>query len=321
MSRAEFLRLVRIAFGYIGLWLLVAVFSTSEFFRRVMATYGNNPPPLNETLEFQLVVALNWAMTTPLIVAIAERLPLRGPHSFRNTVILTMLVPPFATIRAVWGAVVMNVFEDGYIRPDFIKLSFGIRFHHYMFVFGVIIIVTNVLLAQAEEAAREQRTIVLETALTTAVIEDMRARLQPQFLFATLDAIVARIRTAPADADGMIVSLSYLLRRSLDFAQRDDIALSDELAFIERYLMIQRLRFEGALTTRVEVEDDVLDARVQPFLLQPLVDDAVMSGSGVVEVHGRASGSRLRLEVQGAKTVTLEVPLVLPEAEVKQCVS
>jgi two-component system LytT family sensor kinase len=320
MTLPHFLRLVRIALGYIGIWLIVALFSTSEFLRRVLATF-NSTPPLIDVLEFQIVSSLNWAMVTPIVVAIAERLPLRGPHALRNTAFFVAFVPAFATLRAIWGAIVMNIVEDGYIQPAFIRLSLGIRFHHYMFVLIVIIAVTNVVLAQAEEVERERRTIVLETAVTTAEIEDMRARLQPQFLFATLDAIVARIRSAPAEADRMIVSLSYLLRRSLDFAQRDDIALSDELAFIERYLAIQRLRFEGALTTRVEVEDDVLDARVQPFLLQPLVDDAVTSGSGMVEIHGRATGSRLRLEVQGAKTVTLEVPLVLPEAEVKQCAS
>jgi len=320
MTAAHFRRLVRIALGYVGLWLIVAVFSTSEFLRRVMAAY-NEAPPLIDVLQFQIVSALNWAMLTPIVVAIAERLPLRGPHALRNTTFFVAFVPVVATLRAIWGAIVMNLVEDGYIQPAFIRLSIGIRFHHYMFVLIVIITVTNVLVAQAEEVERERRTIVLETAVTTAEIEDMRARLQPQFLFASLDAIAARIRTAPAEADRMIVSLSYLLRQSLDFGQRDDIALSDELAFIERYLTIQRLRFDGALTTRVEVDDDVLDARVQPFLLQPLVDDAVTSGSGAIEIYARANGSRLRLEVQGAKTVALEVPLVLPEAEVKQCAS
>jgi two-component system LytT family sensor kinase len=360
VSAREFLRLVAIAFAFVGLWLVFGLFNTSEFYRRAIAMRGELPDVI-ANLQIQIVSSLNWAWMTPIVVAIAERLRLRGSAALRNLSVLAVLTPLLATFRTVAGASIQSYVEDGYVKPEFLELSLGIRSFRNIFIITIIIIVTNLVIAQTEELARERRTILLQTALANSELEDVRSRLRPAFLFATLDAIAARIRSAPAVADRMLVALSYLLRRSLDFGRTDDISLGDELAFVERYLSIQQMRFDG-LVANVDVDEDVLGARVPPLFLQPLVDDVVAysiaeRGGSHIVIRGRAEGARLRLELHDdgmpdeqhgaafrqletlltqrfgvhhdvtvdrshrSTVATIHIPLIVPEAEVHVCAS
>ncbi|MDB4915151.1 MAG: histidine kinase internal region [Gemmatimonadetes bacterium] len=144
---------------------------------------------------------------------------------------------------------------------------------------------------------------VLETQLADARLDALRVQLQPHFLFNSLHAISSLIATAPADAQRMITLLAELLRSTLDQSSATEVALSDELAWIERYLSLQRLRFGAKLQVAISAAPAALSARVPPLVLQPLVENALVhgtdpeTGAASVVISATVHGARLVLVV------------------------
>ena len=227
MTRKHFARLFGLAMGLIGIWLVVGLFTASEFYRRTLALNGATEN-VNYILLFQMASSLMWATLTPLIVGIAERLPLRKPHLARNAVILAVLLPVMAVFRAVAGGVVLNLSEGDRPSVQMADLSISIRTHRNIAIVAVIIIVTNLLLAQREAAQRRQREAGGQALLARAKLDALRAQLQPAFVFGALQSIADTIETDAAAADRMIVTLADLLRRSLA-AGGDDVLEVEEV--------------------------------------------------------------------------------------------
>ncbi|HVX88140.1 MAG TPA: histidine kinase [Gemmatimonadales bacterium] len=151
--------------------------------------------------------------------------------------------------------------------------------------------------------ARELATAALETQLTRAQLQALQGQLHPHFLFNTLNAIGVLVRDDPAAAARVVSLLADLLRRTLDGAQQQEVALREELDFLERYLEIERTRFPDRLRTAIEVAAPLRELLVPSFLLQPLVENAVRYGiaprpeGGRVVVRAAREGDRLVLDV------------------------
>ena len=103
----------------------------------------------------------------------------------------------------------------------------------------------------------------------------------------------------------MLVSLAELLRHALDRSGRQLVTLREELAFLDRYLTLEQMRFGDRLSVSREISPEVQESQVPNLILQPLVENAIKHGVEPLLVPGRivirASESvpgRLRLEVQ-----------------------
>jgi LytS/YehU family sensor histidine kinase len=131
----------------------------------------------------------------------------------------------------------------------------------------------------------ELRAERLERQFFEARLNALRMQLDPHFLFNTLNAISAQVHRDPTLARTMIEHLGDLLRSSLDSRERHEIPLVEELAFLEHYLAIQRVRFGKHLQVDTQIETDVRFAAVPSLLLQPLVENAIRHG-----LSRRASG-------------------------------
>jgi LytS/YehU family sensor histidine kinase len=110
-------------------------------------------------------------------------------------------------------------------------------------------------------------------------------------------------RENPAAAEGVLAKLSELLRRVLRQEPGHEIPLREELAILDGYLAIQRVRFEDRLRVRVSVPDELNRALVPELVLQPLVENAIRYAveprvdGGRIEVIARREGDRLVIEV------------------------
>jgi two-component system LytT family sensor kinase len=162
----------------------------------------------------------------------------------------------------------------------------------------------HALLFSRDLRARELTASHLQTGLTQARLEALRAQLNPHFLFNTLNAIsVLALKRDHENVVQMLSLLSDLLRLSLDGRLPQEIALSDELAFIDRYLELQRIRFSDRLDIGKMIDPATLQARVPSLLLQPIVENAVLHGvaaqrgPGRIDIRTSREGERLHLEV------------------------
>ena len=151
--------------------------------------------------------------------------------------------------------------------------------------------------------AREAQALQLEARLAEARLQALASQLQPHFLFNTLNAISVILHRDPKAADAMLVGLADLLRATLRERGAHEIPLREELALLGSYLEIMRHRYGPRLTTEVIVAPDAGELLVPPFVLQPLVENALehgigrRAGPGTVRVRAARAGDRLRLEV------------------------
>lgn len=284
----------------ISTWALVGLYNASEFYRTALAIGGR--PDWSATLHVQMSIALNWAIWTPVIMAIAERLPVDALHrlrSLRNLAVLAVLVPLLALARAAWGGAILEIAEGGLPTFHFMGVSIGIRLHSYVVTIAGIIIVTYLIAMYRESRAREQNALTLQAAVANAEAERLRSELQPALAFAILAAIRDHVRTDPQTADRMIVRLGEMLRRGLDRRAGRESSIEDELDHADRYVELQRFRFGADIATRSLIDDDVLTARVPPLALQTLIDTAISSSAPrLIELRGSTAGNALHLEAR-----------------------
>jgi two-component sensor histidine kinase len=150
---------------------------------------------------------------------------------------------------------------------------------------------------------REMQAVELQQKLVEARLEALRMQLNPHFLFNTLHAVSALIHEDPNAADRVLARLSELLRLSLDQAKPQEVPLSEELAFLDRYLEIEQTRFADRLQVEKEVEAETEYALVPYLILQPLVENAIRHGiepredTGRLAIRARRSNGTLQLRV------------------------
>jgi two-component system, LytTR family, sensor kinase len=106
-----------------------------------------------------------------------------------------------------------------------------------------------------------------------------------------------------AAAVDMIVGLSELLRRASQDFHKPEVTLAEEVEYLQRYIDIQKVRFEERLDYKVEIPESLMDAQVPSLLLQPLVENAIKHGlaervaGGEIRVAAAREGAVLRLSV------------------------
>jgi LytS/YehU family sensor histidine kinase len=118
----------------------------------------------------------------------------------------------------------------------------------------------------------------LERSFSEARLNGLRMQLDPHFLFNALNTISAQLEREPRLARKMIEHLGDLLRLSLSSQSRSVVPLAEELAFLEHYLAIQKVRFGDSLRVTIQLSPDVHRALVPGMLLQPLVENAIRHG-------------------------------------------
>ena len=139
-------------------------------------------------------------------------------------------------------------------------------------------------------------------AATEAGLISLQSRVQPHFLFNTLNTAIALVRVDPNRAEEVLEDLSELFRAALG-ALEGDSTLGEEIRLARLYLDIEGMRFGKRLEVEWDLDDGVAHARVPPLLLQPLVENAVRHGvepndaGGRVQIRTRERNGRAWVQV------------------------
>ncbi|WP_157971314.1 sensor histidine kinase [Dyella sp. C9] len=128
-----------------------------------------------------------------------------------------------------------------------------------------------------------------------AELRALQYQLHPHFLFNTLNSISSLVASGRGDdATRMIARLGDLLRATLARSDQHEVTLAQELSLIEHYLDIEKARLGTRLHVRLSIGPGLLQARIPPLLLQPLVENAIRHGIAL-----RPDGGTLQLEMEG----------------------
>jgi two-component system sensor histidine kinase AlgZ len=150
----------------------------------------------------------------------------------------------------------------------------------YSLVFGIYFMTAGILRAELREKTLALRTKERDEAdarrlATEAQLASLESRVQPHFLFNTLNSIAALATRNPEGAERMTVQLSALLRASLDADPRALVPLKEELETLRMYLGIERVRFGDRLRDSIEVPSSLLDVEIPRLSLQSLVENSI----------------------------------------------
>jgi two-component system, LytTR family, sensor kinase len=291
--------------GFLALWTLVgAAFASQVYLQSNLLGHSITwTEAIRDSLEEWYVYGL---LSLP-VVWLTHRLPLEGASRWRASAIHLGCALLFSLGYVVLGALVGLV--DSRLAGD--AEGYGDLFHallvrtfpYNLLVYGVIVAVSHALSYYRKYHERTVQALELEKHLTEARLQALLNQLKPHFLFNTLNGIASLMHLDVDAADKMLVRLSDLLRLTMSHTGAPRTALREEVAFLERYLDIERIRFRNRLEFVIVADDDALEALVPSLMLQPLVENAVRHGiephdrKGWVEVRATHEGDRLVVAV------------------------
>lgn len=220
-------------------------------------------------LVLGLLYTALWIIAVPFLFAAAQKIE-SGPWSYH-----------------LFSA---NSFQGGIINGLMV----------YVTIAGVVYAVqTNERLRTEQARARQA-----ESLRTRAELEALRAQLNPHFLFNTLHSLMALVRHDPPAAEDALERLATLLRHTLMTGREtEDVALSEELDFIQNYLALEHLRLGERLRVERHIQPNTLDCRIPPFTLQPLVENSIKHAiarrvhGGLLKIGAERRDGILSLEV------------------------
>ena len=181
-----------------------------------------------------------------------------------------------------------GVVWDWYIPSLFMMIQFGCFFVYRYF-------------------KENQKKLKLEGELRTAALKSelsaIKAQLNPHFLYNIFNTISASVPAENEKTRNMIAELSDLFRYQLKASQTEKVTIREELEFVEKYLKLEKERFQERLNVEINVEDSIKDELIPPMLLQPLVENSIKHGlaslveGGTISISIKKENGKLMFEI------------------------
>ncbi|HET8656660.1 MAG TPA: histidine kinase [Longimicrobiaceae bacterium] len=282
-----------------GVWTLIALLLASSSY--LSAAVEGRRKLMEHAATMSAADSYSWAVVTLVALWASRRLPIErdhlGLHLFLTAAIgLVLVVARASAIRAIIES--LQLFPP---RPlPQVILSFAAP--NYV-TFWMLVGVAHALEYAKRFRERAMRSAHLEAQLARTQVQMLKMQLHPHFLFNTLHAISTLVHHDPNAAEQTIASLSELLRSTLAHEQAQEVTVAEEMALLEPYLEIEKIRLGERLRLNIEVEPETREAFMPHFLLQPLVENSIRHGiaprrqGGRVEIRVERAGRSLRVSV------------------------
>jgi two-component system LytT family sensor kinase len=273
----------------------------------LFALHGISSPHWHQQLLASLTFWWAWGVVTPLIFWTDARLPFQekqlGMRILAHlpvSVVLTLLYTNLWDVMI--AAVGLNPWSSLSAKGFLASVSNeGILWK--WLVYWVIFGARQTFRYYERYLDSELRLERMERSFSQARLNALRMQLDPHFLFNALNTISSQVERNPRLARTMIEHLGDLLRLSLDARDRQEIPLAEELAFLDHYVAIQKIRFAENLRIEIQVAPAVKYALVPCLIVQPLVENAIRHG-----ISGRATGGTVTVvALRGPNQVEIRV--------------
>ncbi len=290
----------------IGIWIFIGIVFTLQGY---FSSYrSERPMPFVDSFYLQMTWAIVWALATPLVLLAAARLPIERGNWIRSSLLHVPVSLILSVLVTALGRVIIWL-NFGYRmgKPltfesvtNFVVANFSEGIGIYM-----LIAITFYAFSYYRRYREGQlRTLQLEAQLSQSQLHALKMQLHPHFLFNTLHSISALLNKNPQSARKMITRLGDFLRLTLENSGAQEVSLQTEMEFLSCYLEIERIRFQDRLVTRINLDEQTLDAKVPNLILQPIVENAIRHGiaprstPGLIEIDAKQVGSSLRIQVR-----------------------
>ena len=228
-----------------------------------------------------------WLVLTPLIFALARRVRFRSgrwlaPLAFHFPASLVLTVVPGLMLDVLFGGLVLghgwpdSLYE--FVTPFWTQMALVYALGQTT-LYWVILACGTLFAAFDDFQARRVQAAHLERSLAAAQVDALKMKLQPHFLFNTLNSInFLALDHDTAAITTMVERLGNLLRASMQSNGSHFISLQEELALLDQYIAIEEVRFKDRLRVVRRIDPAVVTARVPSLLLQPIIENSIKHG-------------------------------------------
>lgn len=137
-----------------------------------------------------------------------------------------------------------------------------------------------------KDSEREKQRTQLELLSATEKNKSMRLielkkQMNPHFIFNALNSILERILTDKKEqAVDFLMRFSKLIRSTLNYSEQIFIPLSEEIIFIENYLLLEQMRLGNTFFYTIDIEENIPTDEIEfpSFILQPFIENAIWHG-------------------------------------------
>ncbi|MBE6062040.1 MAG: sensor histidine kinase [Clostridium butyricum] len=116
-----------------------------------------------------------------------------------------------------------------------------------------------------------------ENMVNKAETKALQAQINPHFLFNALNTITSFVRVNPDKARELIVKLAEYMRYNLEFKD-DFIEIKDEINQVNSFVAIEKARFPGKFQVHYEIDEEDMNIKIPPLIIEPLVENAIKHG-------------------------------------------
>ena len=204
---------------------------------------------------------------------------MKAPYLFLLHVGIGALVSYAWYYSFVWAFDLL--FKIEFLGDSFFENRYWIMLSTFL-IYAVAFSAIHIMYAIRRKRQDERRIARWKEHSRQLELANLKAQLNPHFLFNTLNSINAYVTKDPDETRRMIAQLAEMLRYSLDSFEKDTVRLDEELDFTETYLSLEKKRLGERFTYTVNIDvdkDSGLDhISVPPMIIQPLAENAVKHG-------------------------------------------
>ncbi|WP_075780692.1 MULTISPECIES: sensor histidine kinase [unclassified Marinitoga] len=204
---------------------------------------------------------------------------------------------------------VFSFFSGVFIAEDLISRLLSYTFFstekYVLLIYSIIVLILTLLLIiiyyKLKNKIEENEKLKQEKL--KAELKALRSKLNPHFLFNTLNTIIDLAYTSPEKVEQVVINLSDIYRKVLYSSDKDFCTVEEEISLIKEYLEIEKIRFGSRLKCNFEISKETLKLKIPPFILEPFVENAVIHGispkkeGGIITIKTYLEKNTLFLEI------------------------
>jgi LytS/YehU family sensor histidine kinase len=279
-----------------------------------LAAYRNS----NNQLRFAVVVNLTLYLVVGILLSHFLRyLYLRKNYFQFNAPVLVSRIIIYSAIVS-FAYTLLNKLLSSFIYLTFSKWDLLTILLNTASIFVVFILWSSIYITYLlfeESRKKEINNLLLTKTQTELELQNLRAQLNPHFLFNSLNAIRALIEVEPAKAKMGINLLSNLLRSTLKLNSDKLVPIHKEMELVDAYLQLEKIRFEERLEIRNTIDEACLYIEIPAFTIQTLVENSIKHGisqlinGGFIEINVHRDEGICRIVVLNSGTLGEKVDL------------
>ncbi len=185
--------------------------------------------------------------------------------------------------------------------------------------FSVIFFLWNIIYYVFKHFQNYKRTeinsLLYLAASKESELNNLKAQLNPHFMFNSMNSIRALIDENPSKAKIAVTQLSNILRSTLLMNKSKLILLKDEIDLVKEYLSLEKIRYEERLSYELKIDNEVINYQIPPFIIQTQVENAIkhgiskLPGNGNICIEAFKLGNFLKLKISNTGKINTDRPL------------